>query len=146
MWPPSALTAHAVTMPSGLPPTFFYAGLATTGVMLLGGNFKNIGGVARANLALNLLDRAAPGDRDKARGLLCLALADARRLRIPEAGQIEAILQRHGLRCDARRRLLRLNRRAGRAAATRSGRQGRSEPSSLTIARCEAPPDACAPC
>ena len=57
--------------------------------------------IARANLALNLLQRAAPGDRDKARGLLCLALADARRLRIPEAGQIEAILQRHGLRCDA---------------------------------------------
>ena len=57
--------------------------------------------VARANLALNLLDRAAPGDRDKARGLLCLALADARRLGIPEAGQIENIIQQHNLQPKA---------------------------------------------
>ena len=57
--------------------------------------------VARVNLALNLLARDAPGDRDKAGSLLCLALADARRLRIPEAGQIEAILQGEGLSCDA---------------------------------------------
>ncbi len=57
--------------------------------------------VARANLALNLLKRAAPGDRDKARGLLCLALSDARRLRIPEAGQIEDIIQQHNLQSKA---------------------------------------------
>ena len=57
--------------------------------------------VARAMLAQYLLMRDAPGDRDKAGGLLCLALADARRLRIPEAGQIEEILQLTGLNCDA---------------------------------------------
>ena len=57
--------------------------------------------IARANLALNLLQRAAPGDRDKARSLLCLALADARRLRIPEAGQIEDIIQQHNLQPKA---------------------------------------------
>ena len=57
--------------------------------------------VARANLALNLLKRAAPGDRDKARSLLCLALADARRLGIPEAGQIEDIIQQHNLQPKA---------------------------------------------
>ena len=57
--------------------------------------------VARANLALNLLKRAALGDRDKARSLLCLALADARRLGIPEAGQIEDIIQQHNLQPKA---------------------------------------------
>ena len=57
--------------------------------------------VARANLALNLLERAAPGDADKARDLLTLALTDARRLSIPEAGQIEAFLQQHNLQPEA---------------------------------------------
>ena len=53
--------------------------------------------VARANIALTLLDRDAPGDRDEALRLLRLVLADARAMRIPEAGQIEAILQQIGL-------------------------------------------------
>ena len=57
--------------------------------------------VARANLAINLLQRAAPGDRERARELLTLALADARRLGIPEAGQIEAIMQQHKLQPEA---------------------------------------------
>jgi hypothetical protein len=41
-----------------------------------------------------LLRRGAPGDREEAVVLLHLALDDARRMRIPEAGQIEAILTR----------------------------------------------------
>jgi hypothetical protein len=45
---------------------------------------------------LTLLDRDAPSDRDEAIGLLRLALEDARAMRIPEAGQIEAILQQIG--------------------------------------------------
>ena len=57
--------------------------------------------VSRANLAINLLQRDAPGDRDRARDLLTLALADARRLGIPEAGQIEAILKQHGFQPEA---------------------------------------------
>jgi hypothetical protein len=32
--------------------------------------------------------------------LLCLALADAKRLRLPEAQQIETILQRIGMSCN----------------------------------------------
>jgi hypothetical protein len=51
---------------------------------------------ARANIALTLLRRNAPGDRDEALHLLRLALADARAMRIPEAEQIEAILQQIG--------------------------------------------------
>ena len=43
----------------------------------------------------------APGDRDRARDLLTLALADARRLGIPEAGQIEDIIQQHNLQPKA---------------------------------------------
>ncbi len=57
--------------------------------------------VARANLALNLLQRAALGDKERARDFLNLALADARRLDIPEAGQIEAIIQQHKLQPEA---------------------------------------------
>ncbi|WP_170182896.1 hypothetical protein, partial [Zoogloea ramigera] len=57
--------------------------------------------IARANLALNLLQRAAPGDRERARDFLNLALADARRLGIPEAGQIEEIIQQHKLQPEA---------------------------------------------
>ena len=56
---------------------------------------------ARANLALNLLQRTAPGDRERAEALLALALADARRLGIPEAGQIEEIIQQHNLQPEA---------------------------------------------
>ncbi len=49
--------------------------------------------VARANIALTLIDRNAPGDRDEAIRLLYLALEDARDMRLPEAGQIEGILE-----------------------------------------------------
>ena len=55
--------------------------------------------VGRANLSIMLLARNYDGDRREAEQLLHLALADARLLRIPQAGQIEAILQQHGLRC-----------------------------------------------
>ena len=49
--------------------------------------------VARANIALSLLRRNAPDDHDETMRLLNLALDDARAMRIPEAGQIEAFLQ-----------------------------------------------------
>ena len=55
--------------------------------------------VGRANLALLLLTRNQSSDRDEAQRLLCLALADARRMQLPEAQQIEAILQGHRLSC-----------------------------------------------
>ena len=51
-------------------------------------------------LALTLLTRNNAGDREEARRLLCLALADARRMKLPEAEQIEAILEQTGLSCD----------------------------------------------
>ena len=50
----------------------------------------------RLRYALTLLRRNAPGDRDEAIRLLLLALEDARAMRIPEEGQIEAILQAIG--------------------------------------------------
>jgi hypothetical protein len=56
--------------------------------------------VGRANLAITLLTRNTPGDREEARGLLCLALADARQMQLAEAAQIEAILKQTGLSCD----------------------------------------------
>ena len=56
--------------------------------------------VGRANLALSLLGRNSDSDRAEAGGLLCLALADARRMQLPEAEQIEQILGAHGLSCD----------------------------------------------
>ncbi|WP_200284362.1 tetratricopeptide repeat protein [Rhabdochromatium marinum] len=56
--------------------------------------------VCRAMIALNLLARDAAEDRAPANALLCLALADAHRLGIPEAAQIERILQRYGM-CSA---------------------------------------------
>ncbi|MFO1119049.1 MAG: CHAT domain-containing protein [Rhodospirillales bacterium] len=56
---------------------------------------------AQARRALLLLNRNNDGDSAEVGRLLGLALADARRLRIPEAGQIEAILQQHGLPCPA---------------------------------------------
>jgi hypothetical protein len=52
--------------------------------------------VARANIALTLLDRDAPGDRDEAIRLLNVALEDARAMRLPEAEQIEDILRAIG--------------------------------------------------
>ncbi len=56
--------------------------------------------VGRTTLGQILLVRTANNDRPEARQLLCLALADARRLRLPEAQQIEAILAHVGLSCD----------------------------------------------
>jgi tetratricopeptide (TPR) repeat protein len=50
--------------------------------------------VAETNLASLLIRRAAPGDRDAAHELLQHALGAARRLRIPEADQIEAFQRR----------------------------------------------------
>ncbi|HYN19918.1 MAG TPA: metallophosphoesterase [Thermoanaerobaculia bacterium] len=55
--------------------------------------------VAWAKMALTYLERAQEGDRERANELLCKALMDADRLQIPEADQIRAILQRHGLAC-----------------------------------------------
>ncbi len=53
--------------------------------------------VARANLALLLLSRAKPGDREAAADLLHLARDAAQALRLPEAEQIRRIQERHGL-------------------------------------------------
>ena len=44
--------------------------------------------VGRTNLAINLLKRYAPGDRDEATQLLQLAYAEAVRLKLPDAAQI----------------------------------------------------------
>ncbi|MGE0259802.1 MAG: hypothetical protein AB7T18_13720, partial [Alphaproteobacteria bacterium] len=53
--------------------------------------------VGRANLAIALLQRTHDADRAEARDLLLLALAEARRMQLPEAGQIRAIIARAGL-------------------------------------------------
>ena len=53
--------------------------------------------VGRSNLAITLLQRAEDGDRDEALTLLNLALDDARRLHLPEARQIEQIIEQIGL-------------------------------------------------
>jgi predicted negative regulator of RcsB-dependent stress response len=51
--------------------------------------------VARAKIGIALLKRNAPGDRAEARRLFALALADARRLKLPgEIAAIEAWLKR----------------------------------------------------
>jgi 3',5'-cyclic AMP phosphodiesterase CpdA len=55
--------------------------------------------VGRANLAIAYLQRGQRDDRRHANKLLCLALNDARRLRIPEAQVIEGILSQAGLDC-----------------------------------------------
>ncbi|WP_295878486.1 lipopolysaccharide assembly protein LapB [uncultured Thiohalocapsa sp.] len=55
--------------------------------------------VCRAKIALALLRRNAADDRTQAKHLLCQALADARRLRVPEAGRIEELLAEHGMDC-----------------------------------------------
>ncbi len=56
--------------------------------------------VCRAKIALNLLARGEAEDRAPANALLCRALVDAHRLRIPEIEQIEQILRRFGMQCD----------------------------------------------
>jgi 3',5'-cyclic AMP phosphodiesterase CpdA/tetratricopeptide (TPR) repeat protein len=53
--------------------------------------------LGRAKLAQLCLDRQAPGDRERAAGLLRQALADARVMRIPEAGMIEVFMLEHGI-------------------------------------------------
>jgi len=68
------------------------------------GAFERLGDVrstlvCRAKIALNLLIRGRAEERAQANELLCLALTDAERLRIPEARQIEVFLQRFGMTC-----------------------------------------------
>jgi tetratricopeptide (TPR) repeat protein len=53
--------------------------------------------VGRANLAILHLTRNREGDRQEANRLLRLALAEARRLRLPEEQQIQQILESAGL-------------------------------------------------
>jgi len=55
--------------------------------------------VCRAMIALALLSRGRADERAQANTLLCLALAAARDLGLPEAGQIEQILQHVGMDC-----------------------------------------------
>lgn len=55
--------------------------------------------VCRTQIALNLLAIDATEQRRTANALLCLALVDAQRLRLPEAGKIEQILRRFELVC-----------------------------------------------
>lgn len=53
------------------------------------------------DLATLLLEQGGPhAVRAEARRLLCSALAEAQRLKVPEAQQIEAILESYGLSCD----------------------------------------------
>ena len=54
--------------------------------------------IGRAKLAVNLLLRAREGDREEARRLLHLALEDARRVKLPEAAQIEQVIKQAGLK------------------------------------------------
>ncbi len=51
--------------------------------------------VGWANLALNMIQRGRPEDGAEVMSLLTRALTDARRLGLPEAAQIEAIITRH---------------------------------------------------
>ena len=53
--------------------------------------------IARANIAMALLQRGRELDRGEASRLLRLALADARRLKLREAQQIEQIITQAGL-------------------------------------------------
>jgi len=50
--------------------------------------------VGRTNLAITFLRRAQEGDRGEALELLNLALAEARRLNLPEALQIEQLIEK----------------------------------------------------
>lgn len=56
--------------------------------------------VGRTNLAMLLWQMDAAANAARVQELLCLALTDARRLQIPEAGIIENILSQMGLSCD----------------------------------------------
>ncbi|MCC6694811.1 MAG: tetratricopeptide repeat protein, partial [Candidatus Hydrogenedentes bacterium] len=60
--------------------------------------YENLGDLVnltmgRRELAVTLLQRGAPGDREEAKRLLLSALDDARRLKIPEAKRIGRILR-----------------------------------------------------
>jgi tetratricopeptide (TPR) repeat protein len=57
--------------------------------------------ICRAKIALSLMQRGKGEDRASANALLCLALGDARRLRIPEAEQIAQILQQFDMDCGS---------------------------------------------
>lgn len=68
------------------------------------GAFERLGDVrsvlvCRAKIAITLLTRKRADERAQANELLCLALADAKRLRLAEAQQITDILQRMGMSC-----------------------------------------------
>jgi len=49
--------------------------------------------ICRAKIGINYLARGAAGNRQKALELLNLALQDAQRLKLPEAGQIAEIIR-----------------------------------------------------
>ncbi len=55
--------------------------------------------VCRANIALTLLALRKADQRAHANKLLCLALADARRLRLTEEDEINQILRQNGMEC-----------------------------------------------
>ena len=55
--------------------------------------------VGRTNLALLYLQRSADGDFTQANELLCWSLNAAQQMQIPEAGQIEVILQHFEMTC-----------------------------------------------
>lgn len=54
--------------------------------------------IARSNLGITYLSRNHKGDRQKAHELLYMALQEARRLRLPEAQEIELFLKKAGLK------------------------------------------------
>ena len=55
--------------------------------------------IARAKIGMTYL-QLNPPRRDEANTLLCQALADARRMNIPEANQIRMILMSNGMSCE----------------------------------------------
>jgi hypothetical protein len=56
---------------------------------------------AQESLGLLYLQRRQPGDRERAAGLLHLALETAERLRLPGADRIRSLLEEHGpSRCE----------------------------------------------
>ena len=63
--------------------------------------------VGRANLAMDLLQRDAEGDRAAAQGLLLQALQAAAEMQLPEAGQILGIMDHYGLIPEELQRALR---------------------------------------
>jgi len=86
--------------------------------------------VGRANLAIALLTRGRPEDSDEGGRLLQLALEAARRLILPEAQQIEQLVEQAGLGGDHCRAALTMTARLviarSRRAATQSGRAARN--------------------